>query len=177
MHDEFEMSMMGELSFFFGLQIQQMEDGIIFNQSKYIKEMLKKFGLEDSKPTKMQMSTEIKLTKDDEPDFVESTKYRGIIMSLSNQDDYKQTKVYKPKIYSSKVMDQDVRKMYITIKDRLFHEGRFVTPSFIEANKMLLLFQEVGLESFLTFDEPYCPRGMYPNTSCRYISFINLPPD
>ncbi|GKB41291.1 retrovirus-related pol polyprotein from transposon TNT 1-94 [Tanacetum coccineum] len=52
MHDEFEMSMMGELNFFLGLQIKQMEDDIFFNQSKYIKEMLKKFGLEDSKPMK-----------------------------------------------------------------------------------------------------------------------------
>ncbi|GJS16806.1 copia protein [Tanacetum coccineum] len=52
MHDEFEMSMMGKLNFFLGLQIKQMEDGIFFNQSKYIKEMLKKFGLEDSKPMK-----------------------------------------------------------------------------------------------------------------------------
>ncbi|GJS94943.1 copia protein [Tanacetum coccineum] len=68
MHDEFEMSMMGELNFFLGLQIKQMEDEIFFNQSKYIKEMLKKFGLEDSKPTKTPMSTEIKLTKDDEAD-------------------------------------------------------------------------------------------------------------
>ncbi|GJU23171.1 retrovirus-related pol polyprotein from transposon TNT 1-94 [Tanacetum coccineum] len=55
MHDEFEMSMMGELNFFLGLQIKQMEDGIFFNQSKYIKEMLKKFGLEDSKPWKTTM--------------------------------------------------------------------------------------------------------------------------
>ncbi|GJW32408.1 retrovirus-related pol polyprotein from transposon TNT 1-94 [Tanacetum coccineum] len=52
MHDEFEMSMMGELNFFLGLQIKQLDDGIFFNQSKYIKEMLKKFGLEDSKPMK-----------------------------------------------------------------------------------------------------------------------------
>ncbi|GKA02926.1 hypothetical protein Tco_0675707 [Tanacetum coccineum] len=41
-------------------------------------EMLKKFGLEDSKPTKMPMSMEIKLTKDDEADSVYSTKYRGL---------------------------------------------------------------------------------------------------
>ncbi|GJY82535.1 hypothetical protein Tco_0495911 [Tanacetum coccineum] len=54
-----------------------MEDGIFFNQSKYIKEMLKKFGLEDSKPTKTPMSTEIKLTKDDEADSVDSSKYQG----------------------------------------------------------------------------------------------------
>ncbi|GKC55032.1 copia protein [Tanacetum coccineum] len=74
--NDFEMSMMGELNFFLGLQIKQMEDGIFFNQSKYIKEMLKKFGLEDSKPTKTPMSTEIKLTKDDEADSVDSSKYR-----------------------------------------------------------------------------------------------------
>ncbi|GKD81113.1 retrovirus-related pol polyprotein from transposon TNT 1-94 [Tanacetum coccineum] len=82
MHDEFEMSMIGELNFFLGLQIKQMEDGIFFNQSKYIKEMLKKFGLENSKPTKTSMSTEIKLTKDDEADSVDSSKYRDMIGSL-----------------------------------------------------------------------------------------------
>ncbi|GKB03224.1 hypothetical protein Tco_0831313, partial [Tanacetum coccineum] len=43
---------------------------------EYIKEMLKKFRLEDSKPTKTPMSTEIKLTKDDEADSIDSTKYR-----------------------------------------------------------------------------------------------------
>ncbi|GJY22749.1 retrovirus-related pol polyprotein from transposon TNT 1-94 [Tanacetum coccineum] len=82
MHDEFEMSMMGELNFFLGLQIKQMEDRIFFNQSKYIKEMLTKFRLEDSKPTKTPMSTKIKLTKDDEANFVDSSKYRGMIGSL-----------------------------------------------------------------------------------------------
>ncbi|GJW08602.1 retrovirus-related pol polyprotein from transposon TNT 1-94 [Tanacetum coccineum] len=77
MHDEFEMS-----NFFLGLQIKQLEDGIFFNQSKYIKEMLKKFGLEDSKPMKTPMSTETKLTKDEEGESVDNTKYRGMIGSL-----------------------------------------------------------------------------------------------
>ncbi|GJU03772.1 hypothetical protein Tco_1114110 [Tanacetum coccineum] len=76
------MSMMGELNFFLGLQIKQMEDGIFFNQSKYIKEMLKKFGLEDSKQTKTPMLTEIKLTKDDKADFVDRTKYLVYIMEF-----------------------------------------------------------------------------------------------
>ncbi|GKE18654.1 hypothetical protein Tco_1426231, partial [Tanacetum coccineum] len=62
-----------------GLQRKQMEDEIFFNQSKYIKEMLKKFRLEDSKPTKTSMSKEIKLTKDDEADSVDSIKYRVIM--------------------------------------------------------------------------------------------------
>ncbi|GJZ43028.1 retrovirus-related pol polyprotein from transposon TNT 1-94 [Tanacetum coccineum] len=80
MHDEFEMSMMGELNFFLGLQ--QMEDGIFFNQSMYIKERLKKFGLEDSKPMKTSMSSDTKLTKDKKYESVDSIKYRGMIGSL-----------------------------------------------------------------------------------------------
>ncbi|GKE99139.1 retrovirus-related pol polyprotein from transposon TNT 1-94 [Tanacetum coccineum] len=79
MHDEFKMSMMGELNFFLGLQLKQMEDGIFFNQSKYIKEMLKKFGLEESKPMKTPMSSDTKLTKDEECESVDSTKYRAMI--------------------------------------------------------------------------------------------------
>ncbi|GJX22049.1 retrovirus-related pol polyprotein from transposon TNT 1-94 [Tanacetum coccineum] len=82
MHDEFEMSMMGELNFFLGLQIKQLDDGIFFNQSKYIKEMLKKFGLEDSKPIKTPMSMETKLTRDEESESIDNTKYRRMIGSL-----------------------------------------------------------------------------------------------
>nr|GEV04092.1 retrovirus-related Pol polyprotein from transposon TNT 1-94 [Tanacetum cinerariifolium] len=73
MHDEFEMSMMEELNFLLGLQIKQLEDGKFFNQSKYIKEMLK----ENSKPMKTPISTETKLTKDVEGESVDNTKYRG----------------------------------------------------------------------------------------------------
>ncbi|GKD25082.1 retrovirus-related pol polyprotein from transposon TNT 1-94 [Tanacetum coccineum] len=81
-NDEFEMSMMGELNFFLGLQIKQLEDGVFFNQSKYTKEMLKKFGLEDSKPMKTPMSSDTKLMKDEEGESVDSTKYRGMIGNL-----------------------------------------------------------------------------------------------
>nr|GFA83005.1 uncharacterized mitochondrial protein AtMg00810-like [Tanacetum cinerariifolium] len=54
-----------------------MEDWLLVYQSKYIKEMLKKFRFDDSKPNKTSMSTEIKLTKDDEADSMDSTKYQG----------------------------------------------------------------------------------------------------
>ncbi|GKA16126.1 retrovirus-related pol polyprotein from transposon TNT 1-94 [Tanacetum coccineum] len=82
MHDEFKMSMMGELRFFLGLQIKQMNDGIFFNQSKYIGEMLKKFGLENSKVTKTPMSRKRVLTLDKDSESIDSTKYRGMIGSL-----------------------------------------------------------------------------------------------
>nr|GEW06632.1 retrovirus-related Pol polyprotein from transposon TNT 1-94 [Tanacetum cinerariifolium] len=90
MHDEFEMSMMGELNFFLGLQIKQSEDGIFFNQSKYIKEMLKKFGLEDSKPMKIPMSPDTKLMKDEEGESVDNTKYIGMIGARTRFEDEKE---------------------------------------------------------------------------------------
>ena len=49
MKDEFEMSMMGELKFFFGIQINQSKDGVYVHQTKYTKELLKKFNLENCK--------------------------------------------------------------------------------------------------------------------------------
>ncbi|GJY71410.1 hypothetical protein Tco_0475113 [Tanacetum coccineum] len=72
--------------------------------------------------------------------------------------DYQRTKAYLPRIHRSRKMDEDLRDSYHTLEERLFHEGRFVTPSFIEANNMLLFFQAVGLEPFLTLNEPICPR-------------------
>ncbi|GJR00338.1 retrovirus-related pol polyprotein from transposon TNT 1-94 [Tanacetum coccineum] len=82
MYDEFEIIMMDKLNFFLGLQIKQLEDGIFFKQSKYIKEMLMKFGLEDSKPIKIPMSSKTKLTRDEDRKSVDDTKYRGMIGSL-----------------------------------------------------------------------------------------------
>jgi hypothetical protein len=57
MSNEFEMSMIGELSFFLGLQIKQLKDGIFLSQSKYLKNMLKKFSLENAKSIKTPMAT------------------------------------------------------------------------------------------------------------------------
>ncbi|GKA99448.1 retrovirus-related pol polyprotein from transposon TNT 1-94 [Tanacetum coccineum] len=130
MHDEFEMSMMGELNFFLGLQIKQMEDGIFFNQSKYIKEMLKKFGLEDCKLTKMTMSMEIGLTKDDEADSVDSSKYQGTKMPSEYQQDYKKTRAYALKIYNDPNMSNALRNIYRTLESRYVREGGTIDPSF-----------------------------------------------
>ena len=49
MASEFEISMIGELSYFLGLQIKQMKNGTFMSQGKYIKDMLKKFGMNESK--------------------------------------------------------------------------------------------------------------------------------
>ncbi|GKA00707.1 hypothetical protein Tco_0673372 [Tanacetum coccineum] len=57
-------------------------------------------------------------------------------------------------------MDEELRESYRTLEKRLFHEGRIVTPSFISENNMLPFFQAVGLEPFLTLNEPICPRSV-----------------
>ena len=49
MRSEFEMSIMGELNFFLGLQIKQTSNGIMIHQQKYIKELLKKYGIDSLK--------------------------------------------------------------------------------------------------------------------------------
>ena len=45
MQQEFEMSLLGELTYFLGLQIQQAKDGIFLSQTKYLKKILKKYGM------------------------------------------------------------------------------------------------------------------------------------
>jgi len=82
MQAKFEMSLVGELKYFLGFQIKQSSDGIFISQSKYILELLKKFGAENSKPLKTPMSPSTKLDKDEKGVTVDQKKYRGIIGSL-----------------------------------------------------------------------------------------------
>lgn len=71
MLNEFEMPMIGELSFFIGLQVSQLEDGIFISWSKYVKEMLKKFGFHDCKLVTTALTVGCKLSKDSESPEVE----------------------------------------------------------------------------------------------------------
>jgi hypothetical protein len=82
MQNEFEMSLLGELSFFLGLQICQSNQGIFISQTKYIREMLKRFGMEDCKLVTTPMQTSCKLRKDDDSKSTDQRKYRSMIGSL-----------------------------------------------------------------------------------------------
>ena len=64
MKSKFEMSMVGELNMFLGLQIKQMEDGIFVSQSKYAKDLVKKFGLDLAKAAHTPMGSTAKLSID-----------------------------------------------------------------------------------------------------------------
>ncbi|KAJ9556367.1 hypothetical protein OSB04_010981 [Centaurea solstitialis] len=82
MKSKYKMSMMGELTFFLGLQIKQSEKGIFINQGKYVHEMLKKFDLTSCTPMKTPMAPPLSLDKDSKGKPVDVTLYRGMIGSL-----------------------------------------------------------------------------------------------
>ena len=76
------MSMMGKMNYFLGLQIKKLEDGIFINQSKYCKELLKKFDMEHCKAMNTPMDSGTYVDQDESGTLIDITKYRGMIGSL-----------------------------------------------------------------------------------------------
>ncbi|GJV11776.1 putative ribonuclease H-like domain-containing protein, partial [Tanacetum coccineum] len=79
---EFEMSAMGELTFFLGLQVKQKPDGIFIGQDKYVQDMLKKFDMERVRPTTTPFEASKQKSKDEPDDAVNVHLYRSMIGSL-----------------------------------------------------------------------------------------------
>jgi hypothetical protein len=71
MSKEYEMSMMGYLQFFLGVQIKQAKEGTFVHQAKYMKDILKKFRLDASKPLSTLMSTTTALNADEDRKLVD----------------------------------------------------------------------------------------------------------
>ena len=65
MSEEYHMSRMGELKFFLGLQISQQHNVIFISQEKYLKDVLRKFGMQDCKGVKIPMPTNGHLCTDE----------------------------------------------------------------------------------------------------------------
>ncbi|GJX50158.1 retrovirus-related pol polyprotein from transposon TNT 1-94 [Tanacetum coccineum] len=82
MTTKFKMSMMGQMSFFLGLQISQSPRGIFINQSKYASEIVKKYGLLSTNSVDTPMVEKNKLDEDLQGTPVDATLYRGMIGSL-----------------------------------------------------------------------------------------------
>ncbi|GJR27429.1 putative ribonuclease H-like domain-containing protein [Tanacetum coccineum] len=82
MHKKFQMSSMGELTFFLGLQVTQKDDGIFISQDKYVDEILKKFGFLTVKTASTPMETLKSLMKDENAEDVDVHLYRSMIGSL-----------------------------------------------------------------------------------------------
>ncbi|XP_058758414.1 secreted RxLR effector protein 161-like [Vicia villosa] len=82
MQTEFEMSMVGELTYFLGLQIKQMEDSTFLSQSKYAKNIVKRFGMDNASHKRTPAPTHQKLSKDEGGISVDQSLYRSMIGSL-----------------------------------------------------------------------------------------------
>ncbi|WVZ64276.1 hypothetical protein U9M48_013824 [Paspalum notatum var. saurae] len=82
MAKEFEMSMIGELTFFLGFQIKQLKEGTFIYQKKYTRDLLKRFKMDDCKPIETPMATNAKLEADESGIKVDQTLYRSMIGSL-----------------------------------------------------------------------------------------------
>ena len=78
----FEMSMVGELTYFLGLQVKQTNSGIYINQAKYVRNLVKRFGLDNAAHARTRMAANAKLTIDPSGESVDVTLYRSIIGCL-----------------------------------------------------------------------------------------------
>jgi hypothetical protein len=82
MVQKFEMSMMGELKYFLGFQVKQLQEGTFISQTKYTQDILTKFGMKDAKPIKTPMGTNGHLNLDTGGKSVDQKVYRSMIGSL-----------------------------------------------------------------------------------------------
>ena len=82
MQTEFKISIIGELNYFLGLQIHQSDSSIFISQSKYAKNLMKKFGLEFASSIRTPMSPNVKLTIDLLGKSVDLSLYKSMIGSL-----------------------------------------------------------------------------------------------
>jgi hypothetical protein len=76
------MSMMGELTFFLGIQVKQMKQGTFVHQAKYTKDLMKKFNMAELKPVSTPMSMATSLGPDEDGEVVNQREYRSMIGSL-----------------------------------------------------------------------------------------------
>jgi hypothetical protein len=82
MENEFPMSMMGKLTFFLGIKVKKIKEGIFVHQAKYTKDLMKKFNMAELKPMSTPMSTTTSLGPDEDGEAVDQREYMTMIGSL-----------------------------------------------------------------------------------------------
>jgi hypothetical protein len=82
MEKEFQMSMIGELTFFLGIQVKQMKEGTFVHQAKFTKDLMNKFNMAELKLMSMPMSTATSLGPNEDGEIVDQREYRSMIESL-----------------------------------------------------------------------------------------------
>ncbi|GJY49402.1 ribonuclease H-like domain-containing protein [Tanacetum coccineum] len=153
MHKRFQMSSMGELTFFLGLQVKQKENGIFISQDKYIGEILKKFGFSSISTASTPMETNKALTKDEDGEDVDVHLYRcsfgqgnsttGVVnfsgSRLISWQCKKQTVVANSTTEAEYIAASHCYKIHVAMK-RLFVLSRSCLPSKTKHIEILGLF-------------------------------------
>jgi hypothetical protein len=82
MEIEFQMSMMGEITFFLGIQVKQTKQCTFVHQAKYTKDLMKKFNMAELKPVSAPMSSIASLGPDEDGEAMDQREYMSMIGSL-----------------------------------------------------------------------------------------------
>jgi hypothetical protein len=82
MEKDFQMFMMGELTFFLSIQVKEMKQGTFIYQAKYTKDLMKKFNIAELKPVSTPMSTTTSLDPDENGEAADQKEYLSMIDSL-----------------------------------------------------------------------------------------------
>ena len=82
MMEEFEMTDLGLMRYFLGIEVKQLKEGVFISQEGYARDILKKFGMEDSNPMNTPMEPKTKLSKNDEGVVIDENLYRSLVGSL-----------------------------------------------------------------------------------------------
>ena len=79
---EFEMTDLGLMKYFLGIEVKRLKEGVFISQEGYAKDILKRFGMEDANPMNTPMEPGAKLSKNDEGVIIDENKYRSLVGSL-----------------------------------------------------------------------------------------------
>ena len=82
MKDDFEITDLGIMRYFLGIEVHQCKSSIFISQSKYVHEILKRFNMINSKATPTPVITELKLRKEDEGSKVDPTLFKRLVGNL-----------------------------------------------------------------------------------------------
>ncbi|XP_073525834.1 uncharacterized protein [Phyllobates terribilis] len=118
MISKFNMSMIGELNFFLGLQVVQKVEGIQIHQQKYLREIIKKIGMENRKPLYTLAATGTKLDVDLHSKKSNETFYRGMVGSLMYLTASRSDIVFAVSLYAR--FQSDPRELHVAISKRIF---------------------------------------------------------
>ncbi|GJS42546.1 putative ribonuclease H-like domain-containing protein [Tanacetum coccineum] len=120
MHKRFQMSFMGELTFFVGLQVKQKDDGIFISQDKYVTDVLKKFDFATVKTASTSMETNKTLLKDEEVEDVDVHLYRSMIRSLMYLTTSRHDIMFAVGAYAKKVLCFTKKTSHLYVVKRIF---------------------------------------------------------